>query len=445
MARILIKNGRLIDPAQKIDKIANLIIENGKIAGITSDTTPCDKLIDATGMIVSPGLIDMHVHIREPGREDKEDINTGLSAAIAGGFTTVGMMANTPNPIDNEAAISFVKYRAKTANLAKVEPYCAVTKGLKGTELTDFFIVSKAGASAFSDDGFPIMNAGVMLKALQYSRLVGKRIIAHEEDKALSAQGIINEGKISLLTGMKGIPAIAEEVMIARDLLIADYAKGKLHIAHLSTGGSADLIRSAKSKGIDVTCEVTPHHLILTEDQLATYDAKYKVNPPLRTKADCSALLQAINDNIIDAIASDHAPHTIDEKEDEIHNAPFGITGLETTVGILFKHLVHSKKVAVNKIIELLTSGPARVLGLQDRGTLKKGYCADVTIIDPELEWVVNTSEFKSRCRVSPYSGFNLKGKAVCVIVDGEVKMNCLKTTTGSEPAEEEIHLNDWT
>ncbi|MBI4244660.1 MAG: dihydroorotase [Planctomycetes bacterium] len=444
MSTILLKGGRIIDPSQSIDKVTNLFIENNKISSITDEEPSSHIVIDASGKVVCPGFIDMHVHLREPGREDKEDLKHGVQAAVWGAFTTICTMANTDQPIDNEASVSFIKYKAKSLNLAKVEPICAVTKGLNGEELTNFYLTSQAGAVAFSDDGKSIMDSNLMLKALQYSRLVDKRIISHAEDSNLTRDGIVNEGEISLLTGLKGIPSVAEEIIVIRDILLAGYAKSKLHIAHVTTSGSVDLIKWGKKKGIDVTCEVTPHHLILTDEQLTTYDARFKVNPPLRAKKDAESLIQAINDGVIDVIASDHAPHTIDEKEDEIHLAPFGIVGLETVFGLLNKYLVEPKKVALNKIIQLLTSNPAKVLNMDDRGSLKPGSTADVVVLDTEAKWIVDTSKFKSKCRVSPYSNFDMKGRVVTVIIDGGLKMNMLATKVNKDAIIEEIHLNDW-
>jgi len=422
MTTILIKNGRVIDPANKIDKVTNVFIENGKIKSIGPKSPKAHKTIDAKGLIVTPGLIDMHVHLREPGKEDEETIASGTAAAINGGFTSVACMPNTDPAIDNEASAEFVYLQAKRAGKANVFPIGAVTKGRKGEELSEMGQLFRGGAVGFSDDGEPIKSAEVMRRALEYSRMFDKPIIDHCEDLDLVRDGVMSEGSVSVKLGLVGMPPVSEEIMVYRDIALAKLTNGKLHIAHISTKRAVELVRQAKKGGIKVTAEVTPHHLTLTDDYVKTSDfnTNYKVNPPLRSKSDVEALKAGLKDGTIDAIASDHAPHSEEEKDVEYNVAPFGIIGMETLLPVVLTELVHKKVITINQLVASLTVNPARILGIA-KGTLSIGADADVTLIDLNKEWVIDPSKFKSKSRNCPFAGWKVKGRAVGVIVAGQV------------------------
>jgi dihydroorotase len=421
MTTLLIKNGRVIDPANKIDKVTNVFIENGKIKSI-GKTAKASKTIDAKGLIVTPGLIDMHVHLREPGKEDEETIASGTAAAINGGFTSVACMPNTDPAIDNEASAEFVYLQAKRAGKANVFPIGAVTKGRKGEEISEMGQLFRGGAVGFSDDGSPIKSAEVVRRALEYSRMFDKPIIDHCEDLDLIRDGVMSEGSVSVKLGLVGMPPVSEEIMVYRDIALAKLTNGKLHIAHISTKRAVELVRQAKKGGIRVTAEVTPHHLTLTDDYVKTSDfnTNYKVNPPLRTKSDIEALRAGLKDGTIDAIASDHAPHAEEEKDVEYNVAPFGIIGMETLLPVVLTELVHKKVITINQMVAALTVNPARILGIA-KGTLSIGADADVTLIDLNKEWVIDPTKFKSKSRNCPFAGWKVKGKAVEVIVAGQV------------------------
>jgi len=418
--KILIKNGRIVDPSQNLDSHGDVLIEDERIARIGSIDDREATLVDAKGLVVCPGLIDMHTHLREPGREDEETIATGARAAIAGGFTSIACMANTEPPIEGEGGTRFVLTKARQARAAKVYPVAAVTKGLKGEALAEIGSAIKAGAVAISDDGLPIRNSSLMRRALEYVSIFGKPVLAHCEDLALSGNGVMHEGEVSTVLGMRGIPAEAEAIAIARDIMLAVLTRSRLHVCHLSTSQGVELLHEAKRKGAAVTCEVTPHHLVLTDESVRTFDTAMKVNPPLRSQTHVAALRRALKQGIIDAIASDHAPHALEEKDQEFALAPFGMIGLETTLGVVCTHIYHEGIISLRSMVELLSTNPARILGL-NTGTLKEGSPADVTIFDPRLEWVVEPSQFQSRSRNCPFSGWKLKGKVVTVIVDGRI------------------------
>jgi dihydroorotase len=425
---LLIRGGHIIDPSQGIDQVGDLLIAEGKIVQI-GGTVILSKAqhLDATGLVICPGFIDLHCHLREPGFEDKETIATGTKAAAIGGFTTVCCMANTNPPLDSPSAVARVKRKASKDSLVVVLPIGCITEGRKGEELTDMAGLAEAGVVAFSDDGDPVASSQLMRRALEYSRDLGLPIIDHCEDKALSDNGIINEGQISAKLGLKGIPAAAEEVMVVRDLTLAKMTKSRLHIAHVSTKGSVELIRHAKEEGISVTAEVTPHHLTLTEERIAgespnkPFDTNAKVNPPLRTKEDVQALIKGLKDGVIDAIATDHAPHTLADKNCGLELAAFGISGFETALGCLMS-LVHQGEISLTQLISKLTCEPAKVIGRNgELGTLKTGTPANITILDPDQEWIVDSRNFASKGKNTPYDGYKFKGKVMATIANGKI------------------------
>jgi dihydroorotase len=433
---LLIRGGHIIDPSQGIDQVGDLLVAEGKIMQVGASVTPSPSLsailskaknLDARGLVICPGFIDLHCHLREPGFEDKETIATGTKAAAIGGFTTVCCMANTEPPLDTPAAVDWVKQKASSDSLVAVLPIGCITKGRKGEELTDMAGLAEAGVLAFSDDGNPVTSSWLMHRAMEYSRDLGLPIIDHCEDKTLSDNGIINEGQMSAKLGIKGIPAAAEEVMVARDLTLAKQTKARLHIAHASTKGSVELIRRAKEEGISVTVEVTPHHLTLTEERITgespnkPFDTNAKVNPPLRTEEDVQALIEGLKGGVIDAVATDHAPHTLADKNCGLELAAFGISGFETALSCLMG-LVHQGEVSLTQLISKLTCEPAKVIGRSgELGTLNAGAPANITIIDPDREWVVDSRNFASKGKNTPYDGYKSKGKVVVTIVSGRI------------------------
>ncbi|HXY55669.1 MAG TPA: dihydroorotase [Nitrospirota bacterium] len=418
---ILIKNGHIIDPADKIDDNLDILIAEGKIAKLGKQGTLSQsgaKIVDAAGKIVVPGLIDMHVHLREPGYEYKETIATGTAAAKAGGFTSVCCMPNT-NPVnDNRAVTEFMLVQAGSAS-ARVFPIGAITKGSKGEELAEMGELFAAGCRAISDDGKPVMNASVMRRAMEYSKIFDMLVIAHCEDSALSGKGVMNEGDVSTELGLRGIPRAAEDVMTARDISLAELTGCRLHIAHVSTAGSVRLIRDAKARGVKVSAETCPHYFTLTEEAVRGYNTMAKMNPPLRTADDVAAIKQGLKDGTIDVIATDHAPHALDEKSGEFDYAPFGVIGLETAVGLTFS-LVDEGILSLTDVIRKLSTNPALIFKL-NKGKLAVGADADVTIIDPNVKWIVDASQFSSKARNTPFNGWKLKGRAELTIVGGKI------------------------
>jgi len=425
MKSLLIRNGRIIDPSLKLDERGSLLITGGKISwvGGAKDTPPDADydVLDAKGLIVCPGFVDLHCHLRQPGFEGQETIATGTMAAARGGFTTVCCMPNTEPPLDNKNTVEFVKATAAAEGIIRVLPIGCISQGQMGEELTDMGELAAAGVIAFSDDGEPAANSDLMLRALEHSRSSGLPIIDHCEDKALSEGGQMNEGVISAELGLRGIPNAAEDIIVARDLDLAEKTGGWVHIAHASTEGSSGLIRRAKEKGVRVTAEATPHHLTLTEERVKSHGASAKVNPPLRTERDVKALIKGLNDNTIDIIATDHAPHTEAEKRQPFELAPFGISGFETALGSLMG-LVHRGDISLVSLINKLTAAPANIIGKKyGPGTLAIGSSADVTIFDPNLEWTVDTKDFASKGKNTPLAGDRLKGKVVATIYGGKV------------------------
>jgi len=413
---LLIRNARLLDPAQKLDESGSLLVVDGKVAAI-GDVAEAQaqgaEVIDANGSLLLPGLIDLHVHFREPGQTAKENIETGSRAAVAGGFTSVCTMANT-KPINDSVAITeMMLTRAAKADLCRYFPIGALTRGMEGEELADYGTLKGAGCVAFSDDGKPVMNAAIMRRALKYTAWIDVPIVAHEEDTNLSGKGYMNEGAVSACLGCLGIPSAAEEVMVARDLVLAEYTGGHVHFAHLSTKSSLAMVREAKRKGLRVTCEVTPHHFALTDKELGRFDADFKMNPPLRTQADIDAILEALADGTVDAIATDHAPHTWDDKECELPIAAFGVIGLETALPLTLELLVNRKVISLTRAVELLTIGPARAFNLdkQGLGSLAVGNPADFVLVDPNGKISVDRAFIQSKSFNTPFKGWELPGK----------------------------------
>ena len=415
---LLIKKGRVIDPANGSDKTVDILIKNGLIARIGRNLKGKGRVIDAKGMLVTPGLIDLHTHLREPGREDEETIFSGAKAAIAGGFTTIAVMPNTTPCIDDRTVVRFIYDRAREANLCNILPIAAITKGRKGKELTNFGELIAAGAVGFSDDGDSVSNSGIMRRALEYSKIFSKPVIVHCEDKNLSAGGVINEGYLSAKLGLPGIPREAEEIIVARDLMLAGLVRSRIHIAHISTAGSVELIRQAKKKGIKVTAETCPQYFTLTEEAAKNFDTNSKVYPPLREERDIKAIKNGLADGTIDTIVSDHAPHSAEEKEKDFLAAPFGMIGLETSLPLSLALV--NEEFPLTQLIAKLTVNPAKILGI-DKGTLSIGKKADVTIIDPEKRWIPSVKNLKSKSKNSPFLGRELKGKAGYTIVCGKV------------------------
>ncbi len=423
MSTMLIHGGRLVDPSQGLDGRFDVLIENGVVARIAERIeAPASgtETIDASGLIVAPGLIDIHVHLREPGFEYKETVKSGTRAAAAGGFTSVACMANTDPVHDNRSITGHIVSEAERWGYARVYPIGAISKGLLGQELAEIGEMVGAGAVAVSDDGKPVMNAELMRRALLYAQHFGIPVIQHAEDLNLSGQGVMHEGEWSTRLGLEGIPGSAEDVMVARDLILLDDTGGRYHVAHLSTARSLELVRQAKRKGIPVTCEVTPHHLVLTDEEVArsSFSTQTKMKPPLRSEADRLALIQGLIDGTVDAIASDHAPHHADEKDVEYNCAPFGILGLETTLPLCLTRLVHTGLISLSRLIELLTIGPAKALNLPV-GSLVPGKPADVTIFDPDREVTIDPEAFRSKGRNTPFAGWKLRGAAVATVVGG--------------------------
>jgi len=417
MSALKIANGRIIDPASGRDGIGDLWIENGVIVNEVKDSSP--RTIDARGLVVCPGLIDLHVHLREPGQSHKETIGTGTAAAAAGGFTSVVCMPNTNPTADSPSVISWINERA--AQTAKVNVFCtgAITKGLKGEELAPIGSMKNAGIVAITDDGHCVQNNEVMRRALEYARMFDLPLFDHCQDYSIVGDGVMHEGEWSVRLGLPGWPRIGEELIVMRNIMLSELCDAPIHCQHLTSGGSMRLIREAKARGVKISGEICPHHIALTDESLKGYDSNFKMNPPLRTAADIDLLIEGIADGTIDILASDHAPHAAYEKEVELDRAPFGILGLETEFAIFCEVLVHQRKaIALPRLIELLTINPARLLRL-DRGTLAAGAPADVTLLDPDLEWTYDIAETRSPSRNSPFHGRTFRGRAVRTIVAG--------------------------
>jgi dihydroorotase len=421
-APLLLRGGRVIDPSQKVDATADVLIVEGDIAQVAAGIEPPEgaDVRDVSGLIVCPGLIDLHVHLREPGGEHKETIATGARAAAAGGFTAVCAMPNTDPPIDDPAAVGFVRAAGLRVGAARVYPTGAVSVGQKGEQLTEMGEMVGAGAVAFTDDGRPVSDAGLMRVALEYTQAFNVPVASHCEEKSLSRNGSMNEGLVSTRLGLTGIPNAAEDVMIARDLLLAELTGGRLHIQHVSTRNGVQMIRQAKARGVRVTAEATPHHLTLTDDACDGYRTEAKVNPPLRSAADRDAVIAGLVDGTLDVIATDHAPHHYDEKEQAFEDAPFGLVGLETALGIILTHIVGKKLISLSDLVERMSCAPARAFNLPG-GTLRAGAPGDVTVFDPNREWIVNPTQLLSKSRNTPFGGWRLVGRAITTVVGGRV------------------------
>lgn len=422
MTPLIIRNGLVVDPSQNLERVTSIRIDDGKVSALDDDLSAQDATdIDASGLIVCPGFIDLHAHLREPGREDKETIETGSRAAAAGGFTSVCAMPNTTPVNDNGSVTQYVMARAAEVGLVNVFPIGAITRGSLGEELADYGEMKEAGIVALSDDGKPVANSQVMRHAFEYARDYDLPIVDHCEDPALAAGGAMHEGKFSTMLGLKGINRLAEELHVVRDVLLARETGSRVHIAHLSTRGSLEIVRWAKEQGLPVTCEVTPHHLLLADAAVVGFDTNFKMNPPLRSEADRQALIEGLVDGTIDAIATDHAPHHVDEKMLEFDKAPFGVVGLETAVSLIYDRFVRPGRISLSRFVNLFSTQPAQIFQL-NRGTLVPGSIADVTIIDPKEEWTVDPSRFQSKSQNTPFTAWKLTGAPVMTILAGGAK-----------------------
>lgn len=420
--KLLIKAGRVVDPSQNLDKVMDILVEDGKVVEIAPVIEAVTAtVVDAAGLVVTPGLIDLHIHLREPGLEAKEDIISGTQAAAAGGFTTVACMPNTKPVVDNSIVISGLKERIGREAMVKVEVIGAVTKGQEGQELAEMGDMTFAGAMAFSDDGHYVQNAKLFSSALEYASIFDKTIISHAEDYKLS-DGYMHEGVVSARLGIPGLPAVAEDIAVARDILLAEYAKAKVHIAHVSTAGSTEIIRQAKKRGVKVTAEVAVHHLTLTDEACASFNTAFKVSPPLRDQVHVEALRAGLLDGTFDAIVTDHAPHAFEEKDVEFRYAPNGFAGLETSVGVVLTELYHTGVLSLTELVNKMSTQPAQVFGLE-RGSLKVGMPADITILDINKKWQVQSTKFYTRGKHTPYENKECVGAAVMTIVDGKIVM----------------------
>ncbi len=418
--KLVIKNGRIIDPANQVDELADLLIEDGRIAQVGADLRADGaEIFEAEGCIVAPGFVDLHVHLREPGEEYKETIASGCAAAVAGGFTSICAMPNTKPVNDNASITRFIIEKAREAGLATVYPVGAITRGSAGEELAEMAEMKSAGAVAVTDDGRPVMNSQVMRHAMEYARDHGLVVADHCQDLQLSAGGVMHEGRYSTLLGLRGMCCLAEDSHVHRDICLAELTGAHIHIAHISTKGAVEMVRAAKRRGLRVTCEVTPHHLALTDAAVTEFDTNTKMNPPLRSAEDRAALIEGVGDGTIDAIATDHAPHHTDEKMLEYDHAPFGVIGLETALGVALTLLHHQQGISLARLVEMLTIGAARVFSLPC-GTLSAGAIADVTVFDPDREWQVEAQRFKSRSRNTPFAGWKLRGAVVATFIAGK-------------------------
>ncbi|MFH0838682.1 MAG: dihydroorotase [Candidatus Omnitrophota bacterium] len=418
--KLLIKNGRVIDPKNKIDERVDLLIEKGKISSIAKSIKDAEaRIIDADKKIVCPALVDMHTHIRQPGREDEETVLTGSRAAVKGGFGSITVMPNTQPAIDNQGVVEFIYSEAKKVDLVNVYPIGAITKGLEGKELAEIGELAKSGVVGISDDGMPVMNSHIMRMALEYSKMYNLVVISHCEDLELSSRGVMNEGYVSTVLGMKGIPQEAESIMVLRDIQLARLTGAKLHIAHVSCAQSVEFVRMAKKVNVNISAETCPHYFTLTDEAVLGFDTHTKVKPPLRTKDDIRAIKEALADGTLDVIATDHAPHTEAEKDVEYDAAPFGMIGLETALGISYRELIQKKTLGLSALIEKMSLNPARILQLHTKGHLSVGADADILIFDPETVWTVRKDTLESKSKNTPFLGWELPARPLELIVGG--------------------------
>ena len=424
MAQLTIRNGRVIDPANHFDAVTDMVLEGGRVKKIGKVSRASGAVFDAAGCIVTPGLIDPHVHLREPGQENKETIASGSAAAVNGGFTSICCMPNTSPALGDDARIEFVYRQAARAKLCNVYPVGAITKGRKGEELAEIGLMARAGAVAFTDDGCAVAAAGVMAKALRYVKMTGRAIMQHCEEPTLTGGASMNAGEVATRLGLGGWPRVAEELIIQRDVMLNESVGCRYHVQHLSSAGSVDIIRRARKAGQPVTAEVSPHHLLLTEDCCAAYDTNYKMNPPLRSKADIKALLKGVQDGTITILATDHAPHTKQDKEVDFASAAFGIVSLDVALGLYAKALIESGTIDWPAMIAMMTANPAALCGLADKGTLGEGVDADVTIIDPAASHTINLDDFAGQGRNCPFHGWQVPATPIATIVGGTIRMN---------------------
>ena len=422
--RLLIANGYVVDPTQGVNAGMDVLIEGGRVASLLGrgeQRPPDAEVFDATGLVVAPGFIDLHTHLREPGQEYKETIASGASAAVAGGYTSVCAMPNTDPVNDNPAVTSFIVEQSGVVGLVNIFPVGAITKGSRGEELAEMGEMKRAGIVAVTDDGHPVPSPGLMRRAMEYARGFDLTVMDHCDDKSLAAGGVMHEGEWSLRLGLRGRPALAEEADAMRDCALAELTGARVHLAHVSTRGAVEAVRRAKERGAQVTCEVAPHHFTLTDAACEGFDTNTKMNPPLRSREHVEAILEAVGDGTVDAVATDHAPHHSDEKALEFDHTPFGIVGLETAVALALERLVHRGRTSLERLVELFSTNPARIFRLADRGTLRPGAWGDVTILDPDLKWTFDAARSKSKSRNTPFDGWTFQGAAVATIVAGRV------------------------
>jgi dihydroorotase len=422
VSTLLIRNARLLDPSQGLDRSGDLFVRDGKVVAYEAPNEPCDVVIDAPGKIVTPGLIDMHVHLREPGQEEDETIATGTAAALAGGFTSIACVADTDPPIDTEADVEYVQHQARRADNCNVYVIACVSKQRQGKELAELGQLAAVGVVGFSDDDAPIENPELLRRAFEYALMFDKPILNHAQVRELAHGGVMHEGMVSMILGLPGMPSSAENVMVSRDIALAESTGGRLHLMHVSTRGSVDLTRHAKQRGVRVTAEVCPHNFALTDEAMYSFNSNFKTNPPLRHQKHIDACIEALRDGTIDVIASDHSPLALEKKTCELDQAPFGAAGLETVLGLVVTKLIEPGHLTWSQAIEKLTINPARILGLKNKGTLAIGADADITIIDPSVQWTVDPQTWKSKSANTPFAGWTLTGRAAATIVGGRVK-----------------------